>query len=206
MLGRLRGPVVERSEEGVIIETNGIGWEVKVPSSALPRLPHPPREAILYIHTEVGEYFAVRLYGFLTMEDRALFRLLLEVPSIGPTLAFSILSHFDAESFRLALLQKDRKVLQQVPGIGPKLAERLLTLQRKLLPLSADQSQGNSVSLSSGGAPSALAPSLTEVLRALVSMGFRPEEAQQAVARIAPHAQGKTLPELIKEALASMTI
>ncbi|MFO0713307.1 MAG: Holliday junction branch migration protein RuvA [Sandaracinus sp.] len=214
MIGRLRGQIVERSLDGTaVLEVGGVGYEVLVPLQSLARLPGPPAEVVLHVHTHVRED-AFTLFGFATHEDRAAFRTLMTVSSIGPKLALGILSHLDARTLAAAIAREDRKTLQGVPGVGKKLVDRLvLELKDKLGFASAGGAgagvSGAGASITSGGtviAPVAL-PGLSgplgTVATMLVSMGFRSIEADRAVAAIAPTADGKTVEQLLREALSA---
>jgi Holliday junction DNA helicase RuvA len=212
VIGRLRGQIVERSLDGTaVLEVGGVGYEVLVPLQSLARLPGPPAEVVLSVHTHVRED-ALTLFGFATQEDRAAFRTLMTVSSIGPKLALGILSHLDARALAAAIAREDRKTLQGVPGVGKKLVDRLvLELKDKLGFASA-----GAASVTSGGtvtAPAMLAGlsgpgafvtgPLGTVAAMLVSMGFRSLEADRAVAAIAPNADGKTVEQLLREALST---
>lgn len=206
MIGRLKGQILERSLDGsAVLDVNGVGYDVLVPLGSLARLPGPPTEVVLHIHTHVRED-ALSLFGFATLEDRAAFRTLMTVSSIGPKLALGILSHLDARSLAAAIAREDRKTLQGVPGVGKKLVDRLvLELKDKL----AFASATGTTSITSGGtviapvaAPIVSGP-LGTVATMLVSMGFRSVEADRAVAAIAPTAEGKTVEQLLREALSA---
>lgn len=212
MIGRLRGQIVERSLDGTaVLEVGGVGYDVLVPLQSLARLPAPPAEVVLHVHTHVRED-AFTLFGFATHEDRAAFRTLMTVSSIGPKLALGILSHLDARTLAAAIAREDRKTLQGVPGVGKKLVDRLvLELKDKLGFASAGASGAGAAtaSITSGGtviAPVALpllSGPLGTVATMLVSMGFRSVEADRAVAAIAPTAEGKTVEQLLREALSA---
>ena len=203
MIGRLRGLLVERGLDGtVVLDVNGVGYDVAIPLGSLAKLPGPPSEVTLHIHTHVRED-AFSLFGFATLEDRAAFRTLLGVTAIGPKLALSILSHLDAPTLAAALSREDRKTLQSVPGLGKKLVDRLiLELKDKLGFVSA------SAHITSGGTVLSPGPMLTgplaQVATVLVSMGFRSVEADRAIAGLAKNAEGKAVDVLLREALAAM--
>lgn len=204
MIGRLRGVILERSLDGsAVLDVNGVGYEVFVPLGSLGRLPAPPEPVTLFIHTHVRED-ALSLFGFATSEDRAAFRTLLGVSSIGPKLALAVLSHLDATALAQAIARQDKQVLVSIPGVGKKLVERLLLeLKDKLGFVSAS----TPLSMSAGGAmPATILPAgpLAATASALVSMGFRPQEADRAVAAIAKDAEGKTVEQLLREALSAV--
>ncbi len=199
MIGRLRGVIVERGLDGaVVLEVGGVGYEVFVPLGALGRL--PPGEVTLHVHTHVRED-AFTLYGFPTSDDRAAFRTLLGVSSIGPKVALAVLSHLDARALAQAIARQDKTLLTRIPGVGKKLVERLLLeLQDKLAFVAAGSSSGTIVA---APAPAPSGP-LQQAAAVLVSMGFRPQEADRAVAAVAKDAEGKTVEQLLREALAAV--
>lgn len=203
MIGRLTGSIVERTLEGAcVVDVNGVGYEVHVPLGALGRLPDAPAIATLHVHTHVREDAFV-LYGFATPDDRAAFRALLGVNGIGPKLALAILSAMSANELADALQRGDKARFKGVSGVGAKLVERLvLELKGKL-------------EFARGGAPNlppvkpklspAFAGTLGTVHAALVQLGFRPQEAEQAVEKIGSGADGKPPEELLREALAVLS-
>lgn len=206
MIGRLKGQIVDRALDGtVVLDVSGVGYEVLVPLQSLARMPGPPAEVVLHVHTHVRED-AFSLFGFATTEDRAAFRTLMGVSSIGPKLALGILSHLDARGLAAAIAREDRKTLQGIPGLGKKLVDRLvLELKDKLGFVGSA-----TASITSGGtvvaplaSPVASGP-LAQVGAVLVSMGFRGVEADRAIAAIAKDADGKTVETLLREALAAM--
>jgi Holliday junction DNA helicase RuvA len=199
VIGRLRGVIVERSLDGsVVLEVGGVGYEVFVPLGALGRLPQG--EVSLHVHTHVRED-AFTLYGFPTSDDRAAFRTLLGVSSIGPKVALAVLSHLDARALAQAIARQDKTLLTRIPGVGKKLVERmLLELQDKLAFVAAGSSSGTTLA---APAPVPSGP-LQQAAAVLVSMGFRPQEADRAVAAIAKDAEGKSVEQLLREALAAV--
>lgn len=210
MIGRLRGQIVDRSLDGTaVLEAGGVGYEVLVPLQSLARLPGPPAEVLLHVHTHVRED-ALTLFGFVTHEDRAAFRTLMSVSSIGPKLALGILSHLDARALAAALAREDRKTLQGVPGVGKKLVDRLVLELKDKLGF-AQAGAASVAAITSGG--TVVAPMLelrapvggplATVSTMLVSMGFRSIEADRAVAAIAPSAEGKSVEQLLREALSA---
>ncbi len=191
---------MERGLEGtVVLEVGGVGYEVSVPLGALGRLPGPPEAVTLHVHTHVRED-AIALFGFATAEDRAAFRTLMTVSSIGPKLAIGILSHLDAQALAAAVARQDASGFKGIPGVGKKIADRLvLELRDKL---------GFVSSATSAGATSAALPApsgpLGQVASLLISMGFKPSEAERAVAAIAKGSDDKSVDALLRDALAAM--
>lgn len=195
MIGRLTGVIVDQSLDGsCILDVGGVGYEVHVPLGGLGRLAGAER-VTLHVHTQLRED-SLTLYGFPSLEDRAAFRTLISVTGIGPKLALAILSAMSATELADAINRGDRNRFKGVSGVGKKLVERLVLELKDKLP-------------THGGAPSALparpAPpaghKLGDVHGALVQMGFKPGEAEHAIARIEQGADGKPTEQLLREAL-----
>jgi Holliday junction DNA helicase RuvA len=214
MIGRLRGWVVERALDGTcVIEVGGVGYEVTVPLGALGQLAGAGNDAevTLHVHTHVRED-QLALYGFVTGEDREAFRALLGVQQVGPRVALGILSALDARALARAVAAEDRKALKGIPGVGPKTVERILLDLKDKLPLSA--SSAGAIAAGAGGAATAgrgaataraaMAGPLGVVAGALVQMGYKPAEADRAVARLlerGAETDGKPPEVLLREAL-----
>lgn len=203
MIGRLRGVIADRLPDGsCVVDVAGVGYEVFVPLGSLGRLPAPPEAVTLHVHTHVRED-ALVLYGFATAEDRSAFRTLIGVSSIGPKLALALLSAMDAPQLASAIASQDPKRFKGIPGVGKKIVERILLELRDSFGLSAPATPlavgGPVLSRPSGNTP------LAQLASALVSMGFKPGEADRAVAAVAEGAEGKTMDALLKDALAQLS-
>lgn len=202
MIGRLRGTIADRSLDGsCVVDVNGVGYEVFVPLGTLGRLPQPPEATTLHVHTHVREDAFV-LYGFATAEDRTAFRTLLGVSNVGPKLALAVLGSMDARGLAAAIASQDPKRFKGIPGIGKRTVERvLLELRDKLGFVTAGAAPVPA-------APRAAIPSgapLAQVAGVLVGMGFKPAEADRAVAAIAEGSEGKTMEALLKDALTQLS-
>lgn len=202
MIGRLRGTIADRSLDGsCVVDVNGVGYEVFVPLGTLGRLPQPPEATTLHVHTHVREDAFV-LYGFATAEDRTAFRTLLGVSNVGPKLALAVLGAMDARGLAAAIASQDPKRFKGIPGIGKRTVERvLLELRDKLGFVTAGAAPVPA-------APRAAIPSgapLAQVAGVLVGMGFKPAEADRAVAAIAEGSEGKTMEALLKDALTQLS-
>lgn len=165
MIAFLEGKVVEKAGDRVAISVGGIGYEVLVPTSTLARVPAVGRQARLFTRLHVRED-ALTLYGFSTTEERALFDLLVSVNGVGPKVALAFLSVLSPEAFRRAVGSGDVAALTVVPGVGRKMAGRVLLDLRDRL----------------GGGGGTVAGPLAEVREALLSLGLSPQEAQEALA------------------------
>lgn len=182
MIGRLQGILLDKSDAEVLLDVQGVGYEVEVPASLLFQLPDPGQPVVLHTHLVVRED-AHHLYGFPAVEQRALFRLLIRVNGVGPKLALGILSAMDSGEFVARVLQDDANALVKLPGVGRKTAERLVIEMRDRL------KEWNL----SYGQPAKPAPvtafrrsdSMQEAETALISLGYRPQEAGRAVVQVA---------------------
>jgi Holliday junction DNA helicase RuvA len=139
MIAFLRGPLIQRDVNRVIVDVNGVGYNVFVSLNTLGLLPET-KDALLHIHTAFREN-ALELYGFATTEEKSLFEMLLSVSGIGPKTSLTILSGISPPEFREAIFQKDLAKLSSIPGIGKKSAERIVVeLKEKILKLSPKDS------------------------------------------------------------------
>jgi Holliday junction DNA helicase RuvA len=179
MIGSLRGVVGGQEDGRCLIEVGGVGYLVHASSRTLNALPAPPAEAKLLIETFVRED-AITLYGFVTAAERAWFRLLTTVQSVGPRVALAILSTLSADELSFAIASGDRTSLGRAPGVGPKLAARLaLELKEKAGALALPVNLAEGIGVSSG-LPGGTAG---DALSALLNLGYRRAEAQAALNR-----------------------
>ncbi len=187
MIGRLRGLVIERSPPQVLFEVQGVAYEVDLPLSTFTELP-ASGEVVLYTHLVVRED-AHLLYGFLTAERRAWFRLLLKVNGVGPRVALALLSGLNDAELAACVHEGNVTRLTRVPGIGRKTAERLLVELSGKVPVTGRT-----------------APSRRdEAMSALQALGYNEREAEAAVERAEKTAGGAATGEaLIREALRGM--
>lgn len=199
---------MERGADGaVVLDVGGVGYDVSVPLGALGKLPSAPEPVTLHVHTHVRED-AFSLFGFASAEDRAAFRVLLGISSVGPKLALAILSHLDAGELARAVAREDGSRFKGIPGVGKKIADRLLLELRDKVGFLATAGSGSSsgsvaAPFPSGGAP-AFSGALGQVHSALIGMGFKPSEAERAVTLISKSAEGKAVDALLREALGGM--
>ena len=192
----------ERAPDGCcVIDVGGVGYEVYVPASVVPRLDVPPAEVVLFVHTHVRED-ALTLYGFDSMRDREAFRKLLSVSNVGPRMAMAILGAMPASVLAQAVAGKDRTRFKGITGVGPKTIDRILLELRDKL----DYLPGPAVAAShvTQGAAYLDADPLSQVAAALMQMGYKRTEAVQAVASVAVDIENKPVETLLREALAAL--
>ena len=189
MISSLRGTVLlSQPPNALVIEVGGVGFKVNVPALVFDDIDGVGRTAFLHTYLMVRED-ALTLFGFTTEEQRSLFELLLTVQGVGPRLALAVLSTLSIDILRRAVSSEQPDVLDRVPGVGKRTAEKIVfTLKDKL---------GTSVGL---GAISAGADMDTEVMSALTTLGYSVVEAQAAVQSIAKGA-GSTTEDRIRLAL-----
>ncbi|SFU31502.1 Holliday junction branch migration protein RuvA [Xenorhabdus koppenhoeferi] len=201
MIGRLRGTVLEKQPPLVLLETNGVGYEVHMPMTCFYELPEIGQEAILFTQFIVRED-AQLLYGFNDKQERALFRELIKVNGVGPKLALAILSGMSAQQFVTAIEQEAIASLVKLPGVGKKTAERLVVeMKDRFKGLNGDLfSQSSDISLPAATRQANSDADIeAEASAALVSLGYKPQEASRMVSKVAkPGADCETL---IREAL-----
>ncbi len=168
MIGRLSGQLAEKNPPQLLVDVNGVGYEVDVPMSTFYNLPALGERVTLLTHFVVREDAQV-LFGFLTHEERATFRLLVKISGVGPRTALSILSGLSVGELAQAVAMQESARLVKVPGIGKKTAERLLLeLKGKLGP---DLASPASVASDTQG----------DILQALVALGYSDREAALAL-------------------------
>lgn len=204
MIGRLSGILVEKQAPEVVIDVNGVGYELQVPMTSFYELPALNQTAMLFTHFVVRED-AQLLYGFITKQERALFRLLIKTNGVGPKLALTILSGMTAAEFVNCVERDDIATLVKLPGVGKKTAERLVIEMRDKLKSLLEASAGSEreFMLQSNYTPAPVADSAEEdAISALLSLGYKPAQASKSVS--AAFKEGMSSETLIKAALKSM--
>ena len=194
MIGRLKGTLVSKQPPWLLVDVNGVGYEVEAPMSSIYDLPAIGKDVTLLIHTVVRED-AFLLYGFLREAERRLFRELLKVSGVGAKLALAILSGMTAQEFADAVRRNDVSTLVRLPGIGRKTAERLIIEMRDRL---GDDLEG--VVLPGVAGAGAVRGAIDEAITALEALGYKPAEAAR-MARAVPNADGLEAGEIIRAAL-----
>jgi Holliday junction DNA helicase RuvA len=197
MIGTLTGVLASKSPPHLLLEVGGVGYEVEAPMSTFYSLPAIGERTRLLTHLVVREDAHV-LYGFATHEERALFRNLLKVSGVGPRIALAILSGGTATTFAHAVRERDVAALTRIPGVGRKIAERLIVEMRDRLEL-ADAAAADAAA--GGGAAAQGAEA--EAYGALVSLGYKPVEATRLLKGVGATSASLSTEELIRRALQS---
>lgn len=178
MIGQLRGTLIDKTPPDILVHVAGITYEVQVPLSTLYQLPAPGEEVTLHTHFVVRED-AQLLYGFYEAKDKAMFRSLIRVNGVGPKMALGILSGMEPDEFARTVHDNDVAAMVKMPGIGKKTAERLIVEMRDRL---GDWEVGGALPAHSrGGQPASLN---RDAEAALESLGYKPQQASSAVARV----------------------
>ena len=184
MIGKLRGLVDAVGADHAIIDVGGVGYEVACSSRTLSALPAPGEAVTLSIETHVRED-AIKLYGFLSEAERGWFRLLQSVQGVGAKVALSILSTLDVGQIANAIALQDKSMVSRAPGVGPKVALRIVNeLRDKAPPLALVTTQvaGQAPSQTNGIKTASVAPSpAAEAVSALVNLGYAPLQANAAI-------------------------
>jgi Holliday junction DNA helicase RuvA len=196
MIGRIRGKLLEKQAPELLVDVNGVGYEIHAPMTTIYQLPALGENVELHTHLIVRED-AHLLFGFATQQDRALFRALIKVNGVGPKLAVTILSGMDVNDFVRCVRDGDAAGLVKLPGVGKKTAERLLIEMRdRLRDWHAD---GIAVSAGAAQLPSRENDYLLEAESALIALGYKPAEATKMIAAVKN--EGETSEMLIRAAL-----
>lgn len=189
MIAKISGTLEHKVPGEVIVDVGGVGYHVFIPLSVFYRLPEMGGAVSLFIHTHLRED-ALQLFGFIEHEEKQVFLLLNSVTGIGPKLAINILSGIPADELARALKEEDQPRLLSIPGVGKKLAERMVVELRdkfQAIP-SAEAGRGDGSQL------------MRDAVSALVNLGYRQGEAEKNVRDITRQGE-KTLAEVLKEAL-----
>lgn len=198
MIGRLRGVLLEKRAPFLLLDVQGVGYELEAPLSTFYVLPAMGAEVILYTHLVVRDD-AHLLYAFASEKERGLFRSLIRVNGVGAKLGLGILSGIEAESFTRCVQEGDTVSLTRLPGVGKKTAERLIVEMRdRLLDMPESGVAGMRPDTVDGSAPGTVA----EAVSALVALGYKPNEASRAVRRL--DTEELTTEEIIRQALQRM--
>lgn len=200
MIAFLKGIVEDRTENSVVLDVHGVGYEVLVPGQTLDRLSGTGQELKLYTYLQVRED-AVVLFGFLTKEDLQMFRMLISVNGVGPKAGLSILSALGADELRFAVLADDAKKIAKTPGIGAKTAQKIILELKDKMDL--QEILERRLDAEPVLAPAADKGKLQDAVEALTALGYGSTEALKAV-RAVKGGEEMDVEQLLKEALRHM--
>lgn len=181
MYAYLKGELEGITEDGIIVEVNNVGYNVRIPKEMISQLPPMHYKVQIYTYTSVRED-AFQLYGFLTAKDLELFKKLITVNGIGPKVAQGILSVMDADTLSFAIMAGDAKMISKAPGVGAKSAERIILDLKDKISIDVNE-------LSAGGLDESQTKQKTdfvnnEAVEALVALGYSQFEAAKAVSKV----------------------
>ena len=204
MISYIKGRLVETAENIIVVECNGIGYQMLVPLSVIDSMPPCGNDVKIYTHMHVREDL-LQLFGFLTRDDLEVFKLLISVSGVGPKAALSILGTITADELRYAVMADDAKTIAKTPGIGAKTAGKLvIELKDKLkyrdINDVMDVSGQNSVNVSSKAADKSI---ISDAVEALVALGYSATDAMKAV-RSVDASDYTTVEQLLKLSLKHM--
>lgn len=200
MIGRLHGKLIEKQPPYLMLDVQGVGYEVEVPMTTIYRLPGVGESVTVHIHMVVRED-AQLLYGFAEKREREFFRELIRLNGVGPKLALALMSSLEVDELVQCIRAQDTSVLIRVPGVGKRTAERLLVELKdrfkvwENMPAIAMLVTEPKTSLSASNAEA-------DAVSALVSLGFKPQEASRAVAQVKE--DGLSSEEMIRRSLKGM--
>ena len=177
MIGFLRGVIIDKQPPALVLDVQGVGYEVEAPMTTFYDLPAVGESVSLYTHLAVRED-AHTLYGFSKASDRSLFRALIKVNGVGAKLALTILSGMPANDFALCVQAGDTAALVKLPGVGKKTAERLVVEMRDKL---SDWSGGSAVVSGQASTRPDVANPVEEAVSALMALGYKANEASRLV-------------------------
>ena len=209
MIGRIKGVLLEKQANQILLDVNGIAYEIEVPMSTLFQLPEAGGEAILHTHLVVRED-AQLLYGFYEGHERTLFRLLIKLNGVGPKMALGILSGLNIRELSECVRRNDINSLVRLPGVGKKTAERLIIELRDKL---EDWYQEGSEDVLDGTSRQVSGQTNSRVIReaedALIALGYKPQDASKAInqAALKMEEEGKSLDtsKLVRVSLKGIT-
>lgn len=202
MIGRISGILLEKKPPGMLVDVQGVGYEIQAPMSTFYQLPATGAGVILHTHLVVRED-AQQLFGFHTEQERMLFRALIRISGVGPKVALGILSGMAVDEFVQAVNRNDSGAMTRIPGVGKKTAERLLVEMRdRLTDWAVGDFDPGAVTVAPEDGRGSIAE---EAETALIALGYKPQEAARMIARALRETEQPTGSEaLIRLALRSM--
>ncbi len=192
MIEALYGKLFEKSVDTIIIDANGVGYGLRIPLTTYYSLPDNGKMVRLFVHTQMKED-AIQLFGFKTKDEKEIFQRLLKIRGVGPKLSLNILSYLPVENLSSALEGIDFETLVSIPGVGKKMAERILFEMKGILERQPKESREVGSALSN------------EATSALVNLGFPASQAEQIVQEICKEDKSISLEALVRQALKRLT-
>jgi Holliday junction DNA helicase RuvA len=192
MIASLTGKIVRKASDYLIVDVSGIGYQVQVPLSTFCNVPEPGGMVSLHIHTHLRED-SLSLFGFLSEAEKEMFLLLMSVSGIGPKLALAVLSSLPVADLCSALSVGDDGALCRIPGIGKKTAARMVLELKEKIPAVAAGREGRRAG--------AEQPNHDDVVSALVNLGYKKPQAEEAVRKVRQQHPGLSVEALIREVL-----
>lgn len=202
MYSYIKGILVEITENNIVVENHGIGYEIFVPGQVLDYLPSIGEEVKIYTYHYVRED-AILLYGFLTKEDVGIFKMLIGVSGIGPKGALAILSVLSTDDLRFAILSDDAKAIAKAPGVGAKTAQRVIIELKDKISLedAFEQKLANQAQITEKNPAVGVK---NEAILALTSLGYSQSEALKVLQGI-EITEDSQVEDVLKEALKQMS-
>ena len=194
MIGRLQGEIIEKQPPHLLLDVNGVGYELEAPMSTFYELPDSGASVMLYTHLLVRDDAHI-LYAFKHVQDRSLFRNLLKVNGVGAKMALAILSGMDVYAFTDCIHNGDADALIRLPGVGRKTAERLILDMRDRL----DKNSASDHSNSGANCSVRQQSPIEDAVSALISLGYKPNDASRMVSKV--DTQDQNSEEIIRSAL-----
>jgi len=197
MIGRIKGTLLTKQPPALLVDVQGVGYEMEAPMSTFYQLPSVGDEVVLHTHLVVRED-AQLLYAFYSTAERRLFRDLIRINGVGPKLGLTILSGISAQDFARAVHEGDAAALTGLPGVGKKTADRLIVELRDKLS-EATAPIGDDTATSAGSGQAYQASPVSDAVSALTALGYKAQEASRMVRAI--DATGMETEAIIKAAL-----
>ncbi len=201
MIGRIKGQIIESAPPYLMVDVNGIGYELSAPMPVFYNLPPLGEMVVLYTHLVVRED-AHQLYAFFNVSDRQFFRQLIRVSGVGAKLAIAILSGISSTDFAHSIKQGDVSNLVRIPGIGKKTAERLIVEMKDRVDEWAETNATESVNGNSERPISQAGP-VSDAVSALIALGYKAQDASRMVRKL--NTDGLSREEIIRQALQKST-
>jgi len=203
MIGRLKGTIIEKQPPYLLLDVQGVGYELQLSMTSFYPLGAQGSETIIHTHLAVSET-SQQLYGFYTQSERQLFRTLIKVSGVGPKMALGILSGMSADEFVQCVSSDNVTALVKIPGVGKKTAERLIIeVKDKLKGWQGQLTQATP--LAEDSSTQIMSAVVADAESALVALGYKPTDASKAIARVQKEEQASTSEEMIRLALKGLS-